>query len=189
MGGYAGLILGISFRGVLTFGYRLADHGGRMAKDDFRFKTELRVRWPECDAQGIVYNGSYMDYLEVGQADYFRNLGFSIYGIARKGYFDSAVVKATMEFKSPAYIENILELYVRVSHIGNTSFTIDTEIYHREPDRLVASTQVVYVGYDAATASKRPMPQELKDIIQHYEETGEVLTLGGFPGLRDAAES
>ncbi len=158
-----------------------------MPKADFRFRTELRVRWPECDAQGIVYNGSYMDYLEVAQADYFRNLGFSIYGIARRGFFDSAVVKATMEFKAPAAIEDILELYVRVSHIGNTSFTIDTEIYHRESGRLVASTQMIYVGYDAATASKRPMPQELRDIIQHYEQTGEALPLEGLPGLREAA--
>ncbi len=158
-----------------------------MAKSDFRFRTELRVRWPECDAQGIVYNGSYMDYLEVAQADYFRNLGFSIYGIARKGFFDSAVVKATMEFKAPASIEDILELYVRVSHIGNTSFTVDTEIYHRDADKLVASTQVVYVGYDAATGTKRPMPQGLRDVIQHYEETGEALSLEGLPGLREAA--
>ncbi len=160
-----------------------------MAKGDFRFQTSLRVRWPECDAQGIVYNGSYMDYLEVGQADYFRNLGFSIYGIARKGYFDSAVVKATMEFKSPAAVDDILDLYVRVSHIGNTSFTIETEIHHQDSDKLVASTEVVYVGYDTATASKRPMPQDLRDIIQRFERTGEVLPLEGLPDLREAAGS
>ena len=39
-----------------------------MAKSDFKFHTSLRVRWMECDAQGIVYNGAYMDYLEVGQS-------------------------------------------------------------------------------------------------------------------------
>ena len=52
----------------------------------------------ECDRQGIVFNGAYMDYLEVGQAEYFRNLGFSIYKIAQQGYFDSAVVKAEIDF-------------------------------------------------------------------------------------------
>ena len=41
-----------------------------MAKSDFRFKTSIRVRWMECDAQGIVYNGAYLGYLEVGQAEY-----------------------------------------------------------------------------------------------------------------------
>ena len=40
-----------------------------MPKADFRFHTSLRVRWMECDAQGIVFNGAYMDYLEVGQSE------------------------------------------------------------------------------------------------------------------------
>ena len=70
--------------------------GVPMPKGDFKFHASLRVRWMECDAQGIVYNGSYMDYLEVGQAEYYRNLGFSIYKIAERGYFDTAVVKVTL---------------------------------------------------------------------------------------------
>ena len=34
-----------------------------MAKSDFRFMTKIRVRWMECDGQGIVYNGAYLGYL------------------------------------------------------------------------------------------------------------------------------
>ena len=64
-----------------------------MPKQDFKFKTPIRVRWMEGDAQGIVFNGAYLGYLEVAQAEYFRNLGFSIYRIATAGYFDTAVVK------------------------------------------------------------------------------------------------
>ena len=67
-----------------------------MSKTDFQFHTSLRVRWMECDTQGIVFNGAYMDYLEVGQSEYFRNLGFSIYRIAQQGFFDTAVVKTTL---------------------------------------------------------------------------------------------
>ena len=44
----------------------------------------------ESDAQGIVYFGAYMDYLEVAWSEYFRNLGVSIYRVAQKGYFDTA---------------------------------------------------------------------------------------------------
>ena len=47
-----------------------------MAKNDFKFHTTLRVRWMECDAQGIVYNGKYMDYMEIGQSEYFAQPGF-----------------------------------------------------------------------------------------------------------------
>ena len=66
----------------------------------------------ECDAQGIVYNGAYLGYLEIGQAEYYRNLGFAIYIIPQSGYFDFAVAKSTQEFKSPAKVDEIIELYV-----------------------------------------------------------------------------
>ena len=154
-----------------------------MAKTDFKYHSGLRARWMECDAQGIVYNGAYMDYLEVGQSDYFRNLGFSIYKIAEKGYFDSAVVKVTMEFKAPARVEDLLDLYVRVSHIGNTSFTIDTEIYPQDSDKLIAKAQVIYVGYDAGTGATRLVTDDLRHLISHYEATGEPLSLDQFPDI------
>ena len=91
-----------------------------MAKSDFRFNTSLRVRWMECDAQGIVYNGAYLGYLEIGQAEYYRNLGFAIYIIPQRGYFDFAVVKSTQEFKAPAKVDEIIELYVRDSQISTS---------------------------------------------------------------------
>ena len=53
-----------------------------MSIDEYRFTYKIRVRWMECDAQGIAFNGSYLGYLEIAQAEYFRNLGFSIYKIA-----------------------------------------------------------------------------------------------------------
>ena len=89
----------------------------------------MRVRWQECDAQGIAFNGSYLGWLEVAQAEYFRNLGFSIYRIAAAGYFDSAVVKATIEYKAPARVDQMLELRARVTRIGNTSLTLLVAIY------------------------------------------------------------
>jgi acyl-CoA thioester hydrolase len=159
-----------------------------MAKADFKFQTQLRVRWMECDAQGIVFNGSYMGFLEVGQAEYFRNLGFSIYRIAQRGYFDSAVVRTVLEFKAPARVDDILDLYVRVSHIGNTSLYLDVEIYPQHSDRLLSTMQAVYVGFHVESETTRPVPDEIRDLVDHFEATGEVLPLERFPRLAEAAQ-
>tara|TARA_Y100000310_G_scaffold150606_1_gene150097 strand:+ start:220 stop:699 length:480 start_codon:yes stop_codon:yes gene_type:complete len=158
-----------------------------MAKTDFKFQTQLRVRWMECDAQGIVFNGSYMGYLEVGQAEYFRKLGFSIYRIAQRGYFDSAVVRTVLEFKSPARVDDILDLYVRVSHIGNTSLHLDIEVYPQLSDRLLSTLQAVYVGFHVESETTRPVPDEIRELVDHFEATGEVLPLERFPRLAEAA--
>ena len=118
-----------------------------MPSADFKFSTPVRVRWMECDAQGIVFNGAYMGYLEIAQAEYFRHLGFSIYKVARRGYFDSAVVKATLEFKAPARVDDVLELHVRVSAIGNTSITLVVEIFPQGSDQLLTTMQGIYVRF------------------------------------------
>ena len=157
-----------------------------MAKSDFRFKTPVRVRWMECDAQGIVYNGAYLGYLEIGQAEYYRNLGFAIYIIPQSGYFDFAVVKSTQEFKAPAKVDEIIELHVRVSNIGNTSLTLNLEIYPEGSDLLLTSIETIYVGYDAATESSRPVPDAIRQLVTHFEEKGEVLPIDQFPELAKA---
>ena len=158
-----------------------------MAKQDFKFHTPVRVRWMECDAQGIVFNGAYLGYLEVAQAEYFRNLGFSIYRIAQRGYFDSAVVKATIEFKAPARVDDILELRAGVSRIGNTSLTLDVEIYAEDSGKLLTVMQAVYVGFYPETETTRPVPDEIRRLVNHFEATGEALPLDQFPALVEAA--
>ncbi len=148
--------------------------------------TTVRVRWMECDAQGIVYNGAYLGYLEIGQAEYYRNLGFAIYIIPQSGYFDFAVVKSTQEFKAPAKVDEIIELHVRVSKIGNTSLTLNLEIYPEGSARLLTSIETVYVGYDAATESSRPVPDAIRQLVTRFEETGDVLPIEQFPDLAKA---
>ena len=140
----------------------------------------------ECDAQGIVYNGAYLGYLEIGQAEYYRNLGFAIYIIPQSGYFDFAVVKSTQEFKAPAKVDEIIELHVRVSKIGNTSLTLNLEIYPEGSDRLLTSIETVYVGYDAATESSRPVPDAIRQLVTRFEEPGDVLPIEQFPDLAKA---
>ena len=159
-----------------------------MAKSDFKFHTSLRVRWMECDAQGIVYNGAYMDYLEVGQSEYYRNLGFSIYKVGKRGFFDTAVVKTILEFRAPAHVDEILDLYVRVGEFGNTSFHLDMEIYKEDTDIVLTVVQGVYVGFDAASGTARRVPDEVRELVDRFEATGEVLPMSRFPKLAEAAQ-
>lgn len=158
-----------------------------MPKADFKFSTEVRVRWMECDAQGIVFNGAYLGYLEIAQAEYFRNLGFSIYRIAQKGYFDSAVVKADLEFKAPARVDEVLELYARVARIGNTSLTLLVEIHSPESERLLTMIEAVYVGFYAESGATRPVPDAIRALVDRFEATGEVMDIDNFPELAAAA--
>ena len=160
-----------------------------ICRDDFRFGTPVRVRWQECDAQGIAFNGSYLGWLEVAQAEYFRNLGFSIYRIAANGYFDSAVVKVTIEYKAPVRVDEMLDLRARVARIGNTSLTLEVGIFAEtgSPDDPPLTTiESVYVGFYADTGGTRPVPDAIRRLVDAWETDGAVLPLGDFPELAAA---
>ena len=154
-----------------------------MAKSDFKFYHSLRVRWFECDAQGIVFNNAYLSFVEIAQVEYYRNLGLRLYDLATRRYFDTATVKVNMEYLSSAGVDDVLEVFSRISNLGNSSVVVNTEIYREGSDELLNTSQVVYVNYDADEKVSRPVPDDVRRLITHFEDTGEVLPLNGFPRL------
>ena len=154
-----------------------------MPKDDFRFHFSLRVRWSECDAQGIAWAGSYMEYLEIAQSEYYRNLGVRVYDDRQRTYFDNASVKVTLEYKTPLRVDDMVDIYSRVTRIGSTSVVQETEIYLQGSDDLVHRAETVSVNYDSSTGTARTVPEDIRKLVNHFERTGEVLPIGGFPNL------
>ena len=158
-------------------------------RSDYRFGFDVRVRWQECDAQGIAFNGSYLGWLEIAQAEYFRNLGFSIYRVAAAGYFDSAVAKVTIEYKAPVRVDEMLDLRARVARIGNTSMTLEVAIFAADgtPDDAALTTmEAIYVGFHADTGRTRRVPDAIRGLVDNWETAGEVLALDRFPELAAA---
>ncbi len=154
-----------------------------MSKNDYRFHFQLRVRWSECDAQGIAWAGSYMEYLEIAQSEYYRNLGVRIYDDQQRTHFDNATVKVTLEYKSPLRVDDILDIYSRITRIGSTSMVQETAIYLQGSEELVHRAETVSVNYDSSTGTARTVPDDIRELVTHFERTGEVLPIDGFPDL------
>ena len=160
-----------------------------MSRQDFRFSCVVRVRWAECDAQGIVFNGAYINYLEVAQAEYFRNLGFVLYDPDGRRHFDTATVKATLEYLSPARVDDMMDIYWKVERIGNASLTTRCEIYNRASGDLLLRAEVIYVDYDSDAGVSRRVPDDLRTLVETYETTGEVIPLDDLPELAGLARA
>ena len=160
-----------------------------MTTDEFRFRCRIRVRWAECDAQGIVFNGAYFSYLEVAMAAYFRNLGIALYDPEGRRHFDTATVKVTLEYVSPARVDDVIDLFWRVERIGNSSITTRAEIRDARSGELVVKAEVVHVDFDSDAGRSRPVPSEMRRLIETYESTGEVIPLDALPGLEGVARA
>lgn len=138
-----------------------------MARNDFRFFNRLRVRWAEVDRQGIVFNGHYLTYFDIGVTEYYRAIGLPYpEGLAEHGT-DLFVKKAEIEYHAPAQYDDELDIGVRVPRLGRSSFEFLVEIF-RGADLLVCG-RLVYVNADPATRKTSPVPEFLRAAIRSYE--------------------
>ena len=129
------------------------------------FRYYLRVRYNECDAQKVVFNARYGDYVDLAVGEWFRALGYAAEMVS--GDLDYQLVKQTLEWKHPARYDDVLEIAVVARHLGNTSFTLGCEFRVAGGEtRVIATAETVYVLIDHRTLAKRPLPDELRASLQ-----------------------
>ena len=128
-----------------------------------RFHFYLRVRYSECDAQKVVFNARYADYVDVAVGEYFRVLGYE--KEMQTGELDFQLVKQTVEWRAPARYDQVLDIAVAASHVGNTSFTLRVEFRIAGSEEVIVTVDTVYVHVDTHTLTKRPVPERLREAL------------------------
>lgn len=124
------------------------------------FTYYLRVRYGECDAQKVVFNSRYGDYVDVAVNEFLRALGFEAQLVS--GELDFQLVKQTTEWRGPARFDQVLAASVAASRIGTTSFTFATEFRIAGDDRVICAVETVYVMVDSRTLTKKLIPPDVR---------------------------
>jgi acyl-CoA thioester hydrolase len=127
------------------------------------FRYYFRVRYGECDAQKVVFNSRYGDYVDLAAAELFRALGYE--KEMQSGELDYQLVKQTTEWRGPARYDQVIEAGVSTKHLGNTSFSLLTEFRIAGEERVIVSVETVYVYVDTHTLTKMSLPQHLRDAL------------------------
>ena len=139
-------------------------------RTDFGFFHRLRVRYSEVDWRGSVYNAHYLTYMDVAIIEYFRQIGIDYKKLASEGKMALPLVKTTLEFKGFVMFDDKLEIGTRISQIGNTSYTVDFEIYKEGAEDLVLKAQTVYVNYNPSKHTAEKIPYFFRSLIEIYEQ-------------------
>jgi acyl-CoA thioester hydrolase len=139
--------------------------GGVGQRDEITpFRYYLRVRYIECDAQKVVFNSRYSEYVDVSINEFLRAIG--VLPEFLEGRLDFQLVKQTVEWKAPARFDQVLELSIAASHLGTTSFTIETRFRIAGDEPVIVTAETVYVLVDAETLTKLPLPDSLRAAVQ-----------------------
>lgn len=158
-----------------------------MKRTDFRHLESLRVRWAEIDAQGIVFNGHYLTYLDTAISGYWRALAMPYHDTMKSLGGDLYVRRATLDYRGSARYDDRLDIGIRVREFGNSSMMVDAAVFHGE--QMLVQAEMIYVFADPATQTPLRLPDALRQIIHDFEAGKPVVevALGSWADLGEAA--
>jgi acyl-CoA thioester hydrolase len=130
---------------------------------------KLRVRYAECDVQGVVFNSHYLTYFDTSITELWR-AGIGGYQVMLDRGLDIVVAEANLRFLGSARFDQEITLEIAVRHMGNTSIASEHRISY-EGESLVEGT-LAHVVVDRQTLAKMPIPDWLRDGLSPWLVTG-----------------
>lgn len=131
--------------------------------EDFTFFHPLRVRWAECDAQGIVFNVNYFLYFDVGMTEYLRAMG--VEGASMLEFF---TVRAEADYRGSAHFDEEVSVGVRAARFGRTSITFEMILVR--DGVILTEGALTYVHAEKGTQTPSVLPAAFKDAIMAFEK-------------------
>jgi acyl-CoA thioester hydrolase len=121
------------------------------------FVHELRVRYSECDPQGVVFNANYLAYIDHTITELWRAAYGGYQAMLERGV-DIVVAEVRMRFLGSARFDERLALEAVVTRIGNTSVTSRHRFRRAADGELLLDAEIRHVFVDRRTATKTTIP-------------------------------
>jgi acyl-CoA thioester hydrolase len=119
------------------------------------FSHQLRVRYAECDALGVVFNAHYLTYVDQTMTELFR-VALGGYGSLLESGLDMVVAEVGLRFRAPARFDEVLDLQAVVAHIGTTSLITNHRILC--DGGLLLEGEIRHVWVQSASTDKARIP-------------------------------
>ncbi|MEV4317832.1 thioesterase family protein [Actinocrispum sp. NPDC049592] len=123
------------------------------------FVHRLRVRYSECDQQGVVFNAHYLFYYDVALTELWRDQVVTYQEMTEKGD-DLVVAESRLRYLRPGRFDDEIDIAMNVHHVGTTSLVIHPEF--RVGGTLITEGEVRHVCVDPATMTKKPIPDYIR---------------------------
>jgi acyl-CoA thioester hydrolase len=90
---------------------------------DYHFTHQVRARFAETDAMGVVHHGSYLLYLEDARVALMRHRDRP-YGETRAGGVDLAVLEAYVKYRKPVRFDEVVDVHLTTGGATRATFQI-----------------------------------------------------------------
>jgi acyl-CoA thioester hydrolase len=129
------------------------------------YEYPLRVRYGECDPQGIVFNANYLLYFDVVFTELWRAALGPWQGLKDAGV-DLVVANANIDFRASARFDDKLVLRARIARLGTTSITTEFDVVRDE--QLLVCGRLVHVCVSSQDWGKTELPDWVRTGLLAY---------------------
>ncbi len=123
--------------------------------------TTQKIRYSDCDPQGIVFNGNYARYWDDALTDWFGEHGYGGEELGGSGV-DVVTARVEMDFKSSASLGDVLETTLKVERFGTTSVTIGFETARVSDGTVVTAGREILVFVDPNDFRPVEVPDDIR---------------------------
>jgi acyl-CoA thioester hydrolase len=95
-------------------------------------KIEIRIRYAETDAMGVLHHSRFWVYFEMGRTELLRAQGCDYAGLEKQGVF-FVVAKCAARYLVPARYDEVLELTTMISRLGMARIDHTYELRRKDP--------------------------------------------------------
>jgi len=111
-------------------------------------ETDIRVRYAETDAMGIVHNANYLVWFEIGRSELCRSKGFSYKEMEDQEEAFMVVAESYCRYKSPAFYEDVLTIRTQIGEMRSRSLRFIYEVFRTSDETLIAEGETLHVITD-----------------------------------------
>jgi acyl-CoA thioester hydrolase len=113
------------------------------------FSLPVRVFFQDTDAGGVVYHGSYVNFLERARTEWLREC----YGYSNKGLMSEfgmvfVVRSLRLDYLKPALLDDLLAVSAQLKDVGRSRVTLCQQVLRGEDVLVDAEIHLVCVTMD-----------------------------------------
>ena len=132
------------------------------------FRHRLRVRFNECDGQGVVFYANYLMYFDVAMTELWREAFRDGYAGMIANGTDAMVAEANIRYRASARFDDELDLVAQVTRIGTTSSVTRLRAERVSDGQTLVEGDLRHVFIDPTTLEKTEIPDEVRTGMERY---------------------
>ena len=138
--------------------------------EGYTFRTDVRVRFAETDAQGIAHHSNYLVWFELTRVAYLAEYAGGYNALRDEGY-EATVVEAHVRYLVPARFDEVIRIWTRCTDVRGARFRYEYLLERVADGVRIADGWTSHACVDARTLRPTRLPQWLIEAVARAESS------------------